>query len=98
MFANSSEMVISERMSEEPSRGIDYETVCAIKDDVLSKMGDYRPQIGIILGSGLGGLGEHIEKPIFIDYKDVNKFPSSTVAGHKGSGLLSEISFLKPNV
>ncbi len=41
-------------------------------------------EIGIILGSGLGTLGEKIEKPEFVDYKDIPNFPVSTAPGHVG--------------
>lgn len=43
-----------------------------------------KPQIGIILGSGLGPLAGEIQNPIEIDYKDIPGFPVSTVAGHAG--------------
>ena len=43
-----------------------------------------QPKIGIILGSGLGDLGEKIENPVFVDYKDLDGFPVSTAPGHKG--------------
>ena len=50
---------------------------------VKSKIkGDY--EIGIILGSGLGSLGEKIENPQYIDYKDIEGFPVSTAPGHVG--------------
>ena len=62
-----------------------YETVCAIKDDLQSKLGGRSPSFGIILGSGLGGLGEHIEDAVIVDYGDVKFFPKSTVVGHKGN-------------
>ncbi|WP_010650769.1 purine-nucleoside phosphorylase [Oceanobacillus massiliensis] len=42
------------------------------------------PKIGLILGSGLGVLGDEIEEPIVIPYSDIPHFPESTVAGHKG--------------
>ncbi len=44
--------------------------------------GDF--EIGIILGSGLGTLGEKIENPQYVDYKDVPNFPVSTAPGHVG--------------
>jgi len=43
-----------------------------------------KPEIGIILGSGLGPLADEIENPIEIDYKDIPGFPVSTVVGHAG--------------
>ncbi|HCS75694.1 MAG TPA: purine-nucleoside phosphorylase [Clostridiales bacterium] len=42
------------------------------------------PKIGLILGSGLGVLTEHIEKPVYIPYKDIPGFPQTTVEGHAG--------------
>ncbi|MDR0660024.1 MAG: purine-nucleoside phosphorylase [Prevotellaceae bacterium] len=42
------------------------------------------PEVGIILGTGLGGLVEHIENKQAIEYKDIPNFPVSTVEGHSG--------------
>ncbi|SDQ52817.1 purine-nucleoside phosphorylase [Virgibacillus salinus] len=42
------------------------------------------PEIGLILGSGLGVLADKIENPITFSYKDIPHFPESTVSGHKG--------------
>lgn len=41
-------------------------------------------EIGIILGSGLGSLGEKIENPQYVDYADIPNFPVSTAPGHVG--------------
>lgn len=50
------------------------------------------PDIGIILGSGLGGLADLIENPISIDYKDIPNFPVSTVEGHVGCLIIGELA------
>ena len=42
------------------------------------------PEIGIILGSGLGFLVEEIQNPILLPYNDIPHFPVTTVEGHKG--------------
>jgi purine-nucleoside phosphorylase len=42
------------------------------------------PRIGMILGSGLGGIADVIEQPVRIQYKDVPGFPPATVVGHAG--------------
>lgn len=42
------------------------------------------PEIGLILGSGLGGMADKIENPCFIDYSEIPHFKSSTAPGHKG--------------
>jgi purine-nucleoside phosphorylase len=49
------------------------------------------PEIGIVLGSGLGVLADSIEQPIVIPYAEVPHFVHSTAIGHKGnliSGVL----------
>lgn len=43
-----------------------------------------RPQIGIILGSGLGPLVNALDHPVELDYSDIPGFPQTTVAGHAG--------------
>lgn len=55
-----------------------------ITAQIKEKLGSHRPQTAIILGSGLGGLGDEIENPRIIEYKDIEGFPQSTVSGHKG--------------
>ncbi|MGX1193139.1 purine-nucleoside phosphorylase [Metabacillus sp. SLBN-84] len=42
------------------------------------------PEIGLILGSGLGVLADEIENPVKIPYEDIPNFPVSTVEGHAG--------------
>ncbi len=48
------------------------------------------PEIALVLGSGLGVVGDMVENPIYIDYKDIPNFPVSTVVGHKGRLVLGE--------
>jgi purine-nucleoside phosphorylase len=45
---------------------------------------NFNPQIGIILGTGLGGLVKEIETKHVIPYEDIPNFPLSTVEGHSG--------------
>lgn len=45
---------------------------------------DFKPSLGIILGTGLGDFSDDIEEVCRIDYKDIPHFPTSTVASHKG--------------
>lgn len=42
------------------------------------------PEIGIVLGSGLGALADTIEPIGTLDYAEIPDFPRSTVAGHRG--------------
>lgn len=51
---------------------------------------DFTPEIGLILGSGLGSYADQIKNPIFIPYSDIKGFPVSTVQGHVGRFVLGE--------
>lgn len=48
------------------------------------RLGDFVPQVAMVLGSGLGYLGDQVQSPIFIDYQDIPHFKASTAPGHKG--------------
>ena len=54
------------------------------RDCIESRLGARKPQIGMVLGSGLGDMADSIEDPAIIDYHDIPHFPVSTVQGHKG--------------
>ncbi len=58
---------------------------------IKSKIGDFVPQIGIILGSGLGELADEY-CDIAIPYSDIPGFQVSTVKGHKGRLVFAKIS------
>lgn len=49
---------------------------------------DFKPKIGIVLGSGLGPLADEVDVVQRIDYDDIYMFPRSTVKGHKGEYVL----------
>ncbi|MBU8907844.1 purine-nucleoside phosphorylase [Desertibacillus haloalkaliphilus] len=49
------------------------------------------PQIGLILGSGLGELADEIQNPVTISYADIPHFPVSTVEGHAGQLVIGEL-------
>ena len=52
---------------------------------------DFKPQIAMILGSGLGDYAETIEIKEIIDYHEIDGFPISTVQGHKGRFVLGYV-------
>lgn len=49
------------------------------------------PRIAIILGTGLGGLRDHIENQTIIPYSEIPNFPVSTVEGHSGNLIFGEL-------
>lgn len=50
------------------------------------------PRIGLILGSGLGGLADELEDATVIPYADIPGFPRSTVHGHRGELALGTLA------
>lgn len=50
-----------------------------------------KPEVAIILGTGLGNLAKRIQEPVNIDYAKIPNFPTSTVESHKGQLVLGKI-------
>jgi purine-nucleoside phosphorylase len=51
----------------------------------------FQPEIGIILGTGLGGMTKDIDIHQAIPYKEIPGFPESTVDGHNGQLIIGEL-------
>ncbi len=58
----------------------------------LMDIGLDKPEIGIVLGTGLGGIVKMIEVEKRIPYHDIPNFPVSTVSGHSGTLIYGELS------
>lgn len=67
---------------EEINQAVDY---------IKSKIGDIKPTVGIVLGSGLGKLAEQISDSIVIPYSEIPGFPISTAIGHKGNLIIGKL-------
>ncbi len=70
---------------------------CAEAAAYLKTRIDAEGAIGIVLGSGLGELGNEIEDATVVDYGDIPNFPTTTVPGHAGQlicGLLNGVKVL----
>jgi len=52
---------------------------------------DFSPEVGIVLGSGLGGLVNEIETLHSLEYGTIPNFPVSTVKGHGGKLILGNL-------
>ncbi|WP_443112466.1 purine-nucleoside phosphorylase [Dehalobacter sp. DCM] len=50
------------------------------------------PEVGIILGSGLGKLADLVMDPVVINYSDIPHFPVSTVVGHSGKLIVGTLA------
>lgn len=66
------------------------EDIDRIADEIRSRI-SVQPEIGLILGSGLGPLSESIENPIIIPYHDLTGWPISTVEGHAGELVIGNL-------
>ena len=68
----------------------------AAADVIMSRI-TIKPEIGLVLGSGLGQLADEVEgaepgsAPVIIDYKDIPGWPLSTVPGHKGRLVIGKL-------
>jgi len=58
---------------------------------VVRKHTEVRPEVGIILGTGLGGLADEIEGAVSIPYQEIPGFPLSTVESHAGRLLIGRM-------
>ena len=59
----------------------DYKKAAAV---IAERLGGFRPEIAMVLGSGLGEMAELAEDPITIVYGEIPGFQCSTAPGHKG--------------
>lgn len=62
----------------------------AAVEEIQSKI-DFKPEIGLILGSGLGDLADAIVDPFFITTNEIPNWPILTVKGHKGQLVLGTL-------
>ncbi|MFZ5943438.1 MAG: purine-nucleoside phosphorylase [Bacillota bacterium] len=58
----------------------------------IKKLISIQPEVGLILGSGLGVLADEIDEPTYIPYDTVPNFPVSTVQGHAGRLVIGKLS------
>jgi purine-nucleoside phosphorylase len=59
--------------------------------DFIRTKTNVKPVAGIILGTGLSGLGKEIVPDVILDYKDIPHFPVSTVTGHQGRLIIGKL-------
>lgn len=69
-----------------------YDQIQSTANFIKEKTGDYNPETGIILGTGLGGLVKEIEADFVLPYETIPDFPVSTVEGHSGKLIFGKLS------
>lgn len=70
---------------------IDYSAKLAETRDYLMKRVKMSPELGVILGSGLGAFAELIQEKQVVPYPDIPHFPTSTVEGHAGQLVFGKL-------
>lgn len=59
--------------------------------DIVRTHSKHQPEIGIILGSGLGSLAEMVDNPDVIPYNKLPSWPVSTIKGHQGRLVIGKL-------
>jgi purine-nucleoside phosphorylase len=70
--------------------GSEFERAESAANFILGKT-DLRPQIALVLGSGLGAFADEFETPIKIPYGEIPHFPLSTAIGHAGQLVVGKV-------
>ena len=66
-----------------------YQEAAAV---IKGKLGDFNPEVLVILGTGVGYLAEEVENAIVIPYKDVPYHRVSTAHSHKGNYVFGKLA------
>lgn len=62
-----------------------------IQVEEIRRITDFEPEIGIVLGSGLGALADKIDIVATVSYSEITDMPCSTAPGHKGQYIFGYI-------
>ena len=68
-----------------------YDDYCESADMIAAHLGDFRPEVLLVLGSGLGFLGDRVEARTCVSYADIPHFRASTAPGHEGRFVFGEL-------
>jgi len=71
--------------SEQPARLATLEAAVRARSDIV-------PEVGIVLGSGLGGLADDLENAVAIPFAELPGWPAATAPGHLGRLLLGRLA------
>lgn len=74
-----------------PASDATARTVAEAADFLRGRLKGFGPRIATVLGTGLGGLAEKVERPVVVPYKEIPGFPETGVAGHRGELVLGQL-------
>ena len=58
---------------------------------IQKRLGGFVPKVAMVLGSGLGYLGDEVEEAIVVPYGEIPHFKTSTAPGHKGQLVFGKL-------
>jgi purine-nucleoside phosphorylase len=67
------------------------EAVAEAADAIRGRLGGRRPEVAVVLGSGLGPLAGRLADPIRIRYAEIPRFPATSVVGHEGELVIGTL-------
>jgi xanthosine phosphorylase len=56
------------------------------------RLGRLKPRVAIVLGSGLSGIADSVERPVIVDYTALPGFPPTGVEGHRGQAIAGRLA------
>ena len=68
-----------------------YEKLLKCYESCRAKI-DFKPEVAIVLGSGLGDYADDIQVEAELDYHEIEGFPVSTVPGHAGKFIFGYVN------
>lgn len=87
-------MMMNKEQQRPAPAGNEYARLLACLDRIRKKT-DFIPDIGLVLGTGLGSLADAIALEADIPYREIEGFPVSTAPSHEGRFLLGRIGSVK---
>ena len=69
-----------------------YQQYLESAEALREKLNGFQPKVLLILGSGLGALGDEVEDPIIVPYEDVPNMKHSTAPDHKGQFVFGRLA------
>ena len=69
-----------------------YQQYLESAEALREKLNGFQPKVLLILGSGLGALGDEVEDPIIVPYEDVPHMKHSTAPDHKGQFVFGRLA------
>ena len=69
-----------------------YEQYRESAEALRARLGGFAPKVLLILGSGLGALGDEVEDPVVVPYAEVPHMKRSTAPDHKGQFVFGRLS------